>query len=399
MDRVLRRLLGLDTKLAQYRDGAAFVRAVRKDVGLDGLNAVWTSAGPPAAAPGDRRPPRVGAPGARVNAPAREVAAVRSAVTAAVADLPPDALVLVACSGGPDSLALAAGTAFVAQRSTRTGTPWRAQAVVVDHGLQEGSAQVADDAAAACRGLGPAGAWWSAWRSTGAGEAAARDARYAALDRVADELGAAAVLLGHTLDDQAETVLLGLARGSGARALAGMPATRGRFRRPLLGLRRARHAGGLRGAAAWQPWHDPTNDGSHADASLRSRVRGDALPTLERVLGPGVAEALARSAAQLRDDADLLDALADGPARRRAHGRRPGRRRCLRRGPAARCARARCGRPRSPPGARPERWAGRTSWRVDALVTDWHGQGPVALPGGIAVRRACGRLALGTAPA
>lgn len=327
--------------------------------------------------------------------PAREVAAVRSAVTAGVVDLPPDALVLVACSGGPDSLALAAGAAFVAQRSARTGTPWRAEAVVVDHGLQAGSAQVADDAAAACRGLGLPAVVVRVLVG-GRDEAAARDARYAALDRTADERDAAAVLLGHTLDDQAETVLLGLARGSGARALAGMPATRGRFRRPLLGLRRADTLAAC-AALGLRPWHDPTNDGSHADASLRSLVRSDALPTLERVLGPGVAEALARSATQLRDDADLLDALAEEllVAARTDDGLDVD---TLRTAPAAlrtRALRSAAIAAGSPAGA-----LGRAHvLAVDALVTDWRGQGPVALPGGIAASRACGRLALNTAPA
>ncbi|KQT02159.1 tRNA lysidine(34) synthetase TilS [Cellulomonas sp. Leaf395] len=330
-----------------------------------------------------------------MNAPAREVAAVRSAVTATVADLPADALVLVACSGGPDSLALAAGAAFVAQRSTRTGTPWRAHAVVVDHGLQEGSAQVADDAATVCRGLGlPAVV--VAVEVDGRGESAARDARYAALDQVADELGAAVVLLGHTLDDQAETVLLGLARGSGARALSGMPAIRGRFRRPLLGLRRADTLAAC-AALHLRPWHDPTNDGSHADASLRSRVRDDALPTLERVLGPGVAEALARSAAQLRDDADLLDALAEDllAAARTADGLDVD---TLHTAPPA--LRSRALRSAAIAAGCPAGSLRRTHvLAVDALVTDWHGQGPVALPGGVAAVRACGRLALGPAPA
>ena len=284
---------------------------------------------------------------------------MRSAVTAAVADLPPDALVLVACSGGPDSLALAAGTAFVAQRSTRRGRRGARRRSSSTTGCRRGRRRWPTTPR---RPAEASGCRRSVVRVEvdGRGEAAARDARYAALDRVADELGAAVVLLGHTLDDQAETVLLGLARGSGARALAGMPATRGRFRRPLLGLRRADTLAAC-AALHLRPWHDPTNDGSHADASLRSRVRDDALPTLERVLGPGVAEALARSAAQLRDDADLLDALADDllAAARTADGLDVDDR-CAR--PRRRSARARCGRPRSPPGARPERWAGRTCW-------------------------------------
>ena len=337
----------------------------------------------------------MGAPGARVSGPAPSVAAVRSAVAASVADLPPDALVLVACSGGPDSLALAAGAAFVAQRSARRGPAWRALGVVVDHGLQDGSGQVADEAAAACRTLGLDAEVVRA-EVDGRGEAAARTARYAALERVADERGAAAVLLGHTLDDQAETVLLGLARGSGARALAGMPTVRGRFRRPLLALRRADTVAvceelGLR------PWQDPTNDHEHPDSALRSRVRGEALPTLERVLGPGVAEALARTAAQLREDADVLDVLAAEllDAARTDEGLDL---EVLAHAPAAlrtRALRTAAIAAGSPAGALVRSHV----LAVDALVTDWHGQGAVALPGGIAVSRACGRLALNTAPA
>lgn len=327
--------------------------------------------------------------------PAPAVAAVRSAVATSVADLPEGALVLVACSGGPDSLALAAGAAFVAQRSTRAGRPWQAAAVVVDHGLQAGSEQVADEAAAACRTLG-LDASVVRVEVDGRGEAAARAARYAALERVADERGAAAVLLGHTLDDQAETVLLGLARGSGARALAGMPERRDRFRRPLLALRRADTLGVCE-ALGLRPWQDPTNDHEHADAALRSRVRGEVLPTLERVLGPGVAQALARTAAQLRDDADLLDALAAELLQ--AAGTQDGLDVDVLAGaPAAlrtRALRAAAIAAGSPAGALHRAHV----LAVDALVTDWHGQGAVALPGGVAARRACGRLALGPAPA
>ena len=128
-------------------------------------------------------------------------------------------------------------------------------------------------------------------------------ARYAALEAAAADVGAAAVLLGHTLDDQAETVLLGLARGSGARSLAGMPPRRGLFPRPLLGVRRPVTAAAC-AALGLAPWDDPHN----ADRRFaRVRVRLDALPALEAALGPGVAEALARTADQLRDDAEVLD--------------------------------------------------------------------------------------------
>jgi hypothetical protein len=239
----------------------------------------------------------------------------------------------------------------------------------------------------------------------GGPEAAARRARYAALEAAARETGAAAVLLGHTLDDQAETVLLGLARGSGPRSLAGMAPVRGPFRRPLLGLRRADTLAAC-AALGLEPWHDPTND---ADGGpLRSRVRGVVLPLLERELGPGVAEALARTAAQLRADSDALDAQAADLLVRAAAGtddddghHASARHTAGHRGldvdalassaPAVRLRALRLAALAAGAGAlRAEHVAA-----LDALVTRWHGQGPVALPGGVVGHRACGRLFLG----
>ena len=320
-----------------------------------------------------------------MSGPAREVAAARTAVATALADLADGALVLVACSGGPDSLALAAATAFVAPRAGL-----RVGAVVVDHGLQPGSADVAASAAAACRDLGldPVRVAAVTVGGDGGPEAAARDARYAALDAAAEELGAAAVLLGHTLDDQAETVLLGLARGSGGRSLAGMPATRGRLRRPFLGLRRADTLA-VCDALGLAPWHDPTNE--PPAAPRRSRVRATVLPVLEDVLGPGVAEALARTADQLREDADALDALADGllAAARGEDGTLDAGR--LAEAPAA--VRRRALRAFAVAAGVPSGSLHRAHvLALDALVTDWHGQGPVDLPGRIGVLRDCGRL-------
>ncbi|AUZ86346.1 tRNA lysidine(34) synthetase TilS [Arthrobacter agilis] len=212
-------------------------------------------------------------------------------------------LVLVACSGGPDSLALAA----VAAHFAHTGR-CRVGAVVVDHGLQAGSARTAAAAAGAARelGLDPVEVRRVAVEREGMGpEAAARTARYAALDDAAARLGAAAVLLGHTLDDQAEQVLLGLARGSGTRSLAGMPARRGLYVRPFLELRRS-DTEAICDFYALDPWHDPTNlDPAYA----RSRVRADVLPFLEEQLGPGIAQALSRTARILGQDADHLERL------------------------------------------------------------------------------------------
>ncbi|WP_427135744.1 tRNA lysidine(34) synthetase TilS [Pseudarthrobacter sp. S9] len=218
--------------------------------------------------------------------------------------------VLVACSGGPDSLALAAVAAYFARRGHVDGHPVSVGAVVVDHQLQPGSGGVAAATDRVLRdlGLSPVEVRKVDVASTGMGpEAAARDARHAALEAVADETGAGVILLGHTLDDQAEQVLLGLARGSGTRSLAGMRPSRGRLLRPFLGLRRGDTLE-ICEVEGLDPWHDPSN----ADpAYARSRTRVEVLPLLEEKLGPGVAESLARTAAILQLDADYLADVAN----------------------------------------------------------------------------------------
>ncbi len=233
----------------------------------------------------------------------------------ALADAGYPARVLVACSGGPDSLALAAVAAYFARRGHVDGHRVWVGAVVVDHQLQPGSAAVAAAAAAALRELGLASVEIRTVDVApgGAGpEAAARDARHGALEAAADDAGAAAILLGHTLDDQAEQVLLGLARGSGTRSLAGMRPVRGRLLRPFLGLRRAETLE-ICAVEGLDPWHDPSNE----DPSFaRSRTRVEVLPMLEDKLGPGVAESLARTASILQLDADYLEDVADEAYRR-----------------------------------------------------------------------------------
>ncbi|WP_304009312.1 tRNA lysidine(34) synthetase TilS [Rothia mucilaginosa] len=226
----------------------------------------------------------------------------RVATSPNAADLP---LVLVACSGGPDSLALAAIAAHFARRSdVRVG------AVIVDHDLQEGSAAVAAQTAQTLTNLGlhpvitekvqvPVGNMGP--------EMAARTARYTAFTKAVEATGARAVLLGHTLDDQAETVLLGLSRGSGTRSLAGMPPVRIEggvtYLRPFLGLRRTDMLD-ICDAETLTPWIDPTN----TDQSLmRARIRHSVLPYLEEHLGGDVARSLARTAAVAGPDADYLD--------------------------------------------------------------------------------------------
>lgn len=304
------------------------------------------------------------------------------------APAPAPVSVLVACSGGPDSLALAAATAFEAPR---LGVP--AGAVVIDHGLQPGSAAVADRAAATCRDLGldPVTVRPVTVAANGAGpEAAARTARYDALQAAADEVGAALVLLGHTRDDQAEQVLLGLARGSGGRSLAGMPRRRGVFARPFLDLPRAVTAAAC-AAQGLVPWADPHNAD---DRYARVRARG-VLAAAERALGPGVGAALARSAALLAADADALDdwaarataELGDGPWPVESLAVLPE----AVRGRVWRRLAAAAGCPAADVAAVHVRG-------LDRLLTGWRGQGPVSLPGGVCGERRDGRVRIG-APA
>jgi tRNA(Ile)-lysidine synthase len=316
------------------------------------------------------------------------LAAVRAAVRRALHDIQrlPDVrgqLVLVACSGGADSLALAAATAFVAPR-----LGLRAGLVSVDHGLQPGSAERAKEVAAwaAGAGLEPAEAVpVTVAGRPGGPEAAARQARYEALVAEAHRLGASTVLLGHTRDDQAETVLLALARGAGPRGLAGMPPRRVvsdvTLLRPLLDISREQTRQAC-AALGLTPWEDPHN----ADpAYARARVRSTALPALVAALGPGVVANLARSARLLAADAEALDELTpepgDGPL------------------PVAELAAL----PKALRTRMLHRWAlnlgapaGAVSHRhvdaLDALVVDWHGQGAVHLPGGINVARTGDRI-------
>ncbi|MBI9116244.1 tRNA lysidine(34) synthetase TilS, partial [Sanguibacter suaedae] len=272
----------------------------------------------------------------------------------------------------------------------------------VDHDLADGSAAVAGTAAQRCRdlGLGPVDVVRvDVPTGPGAGglEAAARDARYAALDAAADRHGAVAILLGHTLDDQAETVLLGLARGSGARSLAGMRARNGLLLRPFLGLRRSGTERVCRDLGlTW--WDDPTNDGTVDRAPLRSRVRTSVLPVLEDVLGPGVTEALARTADQLHDDDVALSSAAEdllSRAQPQGGGLDP---EVLLGAPAAVRTRA-LRRAAVAAGSAPGALARRHVLEIDRLVTEWHGQGPVHLPGAVLARRDCGRLVLERATA
>ncbi|CAN5311497.1 tRNA lysidine(34) synthetase TilS [soil metagenome] len=316
----------------------------------------------------------------------RPVAEVRLAVRTALTTLDAGDTFTVACSGGADSLALAAGLAVEAPR-----LGIRAGAVSVDHGLQDGSAARAHELAVRLTALGLAPVDVATVTVGGAGgpEGATRTARYAALEAVQVERGGW-VALGHTLDDQAETVLLGLGRGSGARSMAGMAPARFPWLRPLLAVRRSTTRAACR-ALALEVWDDPHN---RDPAYTRVRLRHEVLPLLEDVLNGGVAEALARTADLLRDDADALDGIVTGLAEQRLTSASPEveafadlvpalRRRLLRRWLTGHGV--------------PALTAGHLR-AVDALITGWRGQGAVGLPGGWEALRASGRLHLRATP-
>jgi tRNA(Ile)-lysidine synthase len=310
------------------------------------------------------------------------VAAVRRAVRGDLADLEPGDTVVVACSGGADSLALLAATVFEGREPAL-----RVIGATVDHGLQEGSGEQALRVVEQMAGLGVDETVSARITVEGGGlgpEAAAREARYAVLDQIGERFGAAAVLLGHTRDDQAETVLLGLTRGSGGRSIAGMRRRFERYRRPLLDVSRADTVTACQ-VEGIEFWDDPHN----ADpAYTRTRVRQRVLPMLEDELGPGVAQTLARTADQLRIDMEHLDDLADevvadlpDPVPLDALSALPTavRRRVLR------LVALRAGAPAS-------ELFHEHVLAVDALVTDWHGQKWVDLPGRIRAARRAGAL-------
>ena len=277
-------------------------------------------------------------------------------------------------------MALAAATAFAARRLRL-----RAGLVTVDHGLQDGSADRAAAVAAWAReaGFDPVEvATADVTGLPGGPEAAARTARYAALTAAAERHGGTAVLLGHTKDDQAETVLLALARGAGPRGLAGMPYRKGLLLRPLLDVARADTSKAC-AALGLAVWTDPHNSDP---AFARSRVRTAALPALIAALGPAVVDNLARTAGQLAADTAALGALAAAALAGARTGDGGLGVEALAALPVAvrtRVLHAWAAELGAPGGALSHRHIA----ALDALVVGWHGQGPTALPGGIVVAR------------
>jgi tRNA(Ile)-lysidine synthase len=324
-----------------------------------------------------------------VTAASADEVTLRTAVRRSIEFGPVVHRLIVAFSGGPDSLALAAAAAWVRDHDGPQVT-----AVIVDHQAQTNSAKVAQQAADVCARLAvPAEIRRVVVQGAGGFEAAARRVRYQALREAADEYKADAVLLGHTRDDQAETVLLRLLRGSGARSLAAMRPVDGLWRRPFLDVPRStvhRVADAVAARMGVSVWRDPQNVDP---AFARVRVR-ELLGTWPD--GAAASYGLARSAALLADDADALDAQAthhmetcvdgtDVVIETLAELPRALRTRILRRWLVA------AGSP-----------AGDLDFdhvrAVDALVSSWHGQGEISVPGPLYVHRECGRLRVSRAP-
>ena len=309
---------------------------------------------------------------------------LRNAVRPFLENLTAGDSAIVAVSGGADSLALA--YALIKESPNLAIT---LIAVTIDHQLQTGSGEQAKKVQEQLKSMGYQEVIVekvSVVEKSGV-EADARTARYAALDSIAHAFGASQIFLGHTRDDQAETVLLGLARGSGTRSLSGMATVNGKYARPFLQLTRSQTVAAC-DEAAITPWNDPHNAN---EKFSRVRVRNKVMPVMEEEIGPGIAAALARSAAILRDDADALDEMAQAVISRvdlsdldcAALAELP---RAIR----SRILRAAIYAAGAPSGSvSADHLSG-----VEALVTSWRGQGEASLPGGVKVARISGRLSL-----
>jgi len=312
------------------------------------------------------------------------IVAIRNAVKPFLQSCEAGDLVLVAVSGGADSLALAYALLKESQPLAIT-----AVAVTIDHQLQAGSALQAEKVLSQLKEFGYEKVFIEkvVIDIKSGIEAGARDARYQALTAVAEKEQAQKIFLGHTRDDQAETVLLGLARGSGTRSLSGMAVENGKYVRPLLALTRAQTVAACEeiGVVFWNDPHNMNKDFS------RVRVRNEVLPVMEEKIGPGISAALARSASLLRDDADALDAIADVEISQLNLADLD----CQRLGELPRAIRTRIIRAALYGAGAP---SGSITWdhvaAVEALITHWHGQGALSLPGGVKVERISGRLSL-----
>ena len=308
-----------------------------------------------------------------------QLPAIRSAVRPFLEKMEAGDRIVVAVSGGSDSLALAYALSMEVKKFAL-----QLSAVTIDHQLQDGSMRQAESVVSQMSTLGIDCAIEKVTVNITEGlEASARKARY----EVFEKLNVTAIFLGHTHNDQAENVLLGLARGSGTRSLSGMAEVNGKYIRPFLSITRDQTVSAC-SEIGLVPWQDPHNQDLQF---VRVRVRKESLPTLEKTIGPGISEALVRSAQLMRDDADALDQwteqeilgldLHDLDCTYLIGLPRAIRSRIIRRAIYL----AGC-----PSGALTAEHVS----AVEALICAWNGQGPAHLPGGVKVERFSGRLSL-----
>jgi len=302
--------------------------------------------------------------------------AVRNCLTS---NTKPGQKLLIAVSGGADSLALAAACEFEAKK---LGV--KIAAAVIDHSLQKGSDKVAAQTAKTLAALGfeEVVVKKITVGKAGGPEAAARTARYAALETLRQKTKSNFVVLGHTASDQAETVLLGLVRGSGSKSLSGMSEKTGFLLRPLLGVERATTEAFCKDSGI-KYWSDPQNKD---EKFLRVMIRKHVLPFLEKQLGGSVATSLVRTSDQLREDNTYLELQADKSFKKYAKVSGSGisfDAKAIEKLPAAILNRV---IKKALDGFGSE--SSRTHvLAVSDLVLSWHGQKPLALPGVRVVRK------------
>lgn len=319
-----------------------------------------------------------------MSAPNPATVELRRTVRPWLKNLPAHSKILVGVSGGADSMALAIVLKLEAENFDLELIP-----VVVDHGLQENSDVIANGVVSKLKRLGFSEVFQAKAQVTVTDglESSARRARYQIFNQAIDTFAAVNFFLAHTENDQAESVLLGLARGSGTKSLSGMAEANGLFIRPLLATSRAQTVA-VCAENEIEYWQDPHNQN---EEFTRVRVRKNILPLMEDQIGPGIISALARSARILREDSDALDSLAEEYLSNKDV-------RDLEIAPLlelpkairSRVLRAAIYSVGAPAGS----ISADHLAPIEALVTDWRGQGPTSLPGGVKVARISGRLSL-----
>ena len=308
-----------------------------------------------------------------------QLPAIRSAVRPFLEKMEAGDRIVVAVSGGADSLALAYAISMEVKKLAL-----QLSAVTIDHQLQSKSSNQAATVVEQLKTLGiECIVKKIAVEITDGLEASARRARYEAFDR----LNVNAIFLGHTHNDQAETVLLGLSRGSGTRSLSGMAEVNGKYIRPFLSITREQTEQ-VCAQIGLTPWNDPHNKDPQF---ARVRVRTQALPVLEETIGPGISDALVRSAQILRDDANALDQWAEQEILGLdLHDLDCTYLQGLPKAIRSRIIRRAIYLAGAPSGSLTAEHVG----AVEALICAWNGQGPAHLPGGVKVERFSGRLSL-----